>query len=141
MSLLKIPKVAPEIHEISAVGYNLASSSANAELLMHIVTRKHLVQATARHPDAAKEIRSWYEKAKSTRWRNILEAQQDFPDADAVDGYVVFNLRHNRYRLIVVMHYSRIKDGRLTEGHLYIRSFLTHQEYDNKSNWNRGSYR
>jgi mRNA interferase HigB len=40
--------------------------------------------------------------------------------------------------LITIIHYGREKEGRLTMGHLYIRSFLTHQEYDNRSNWNKG---
>ncbi|MBB5059184.1 mRNA interferase HigB [Granulicella aggregans] len=105
---------------------------------MNIVTRKHLAEAEARYPDAAKEIRAWQMIVKHSRWRGFVEVRQVFADADAVDGYVVFNLRRNRYRLITVIHYSRERDGRLTEGHVYIRSFLTHAEYDNRVNWDRG---
>ena len=60
-----------------------------------------------------------------------------FTDADYVDGYVVFNFRKNRYRLITIIHFSRTRDKRQTEGHVYIRSFLTHKEYDNRKNWDR----
>jgi mRNA interferase HigB len=60
-----------------------------------------------------------------------------FKDADPVDGYVIFNIRQNRYRLITVVHYSKTMDEKQTEGPVYIRSFLTHKEYDNRSNWDR----
>ena len=60
-----------------------------------------------------------------------------FKDADYVNGYVVFNIRRNRYRLITVIHYARTAEKRQTEGHVYIRSFLTHKEYDNPANWDR----
>lgn len=60
-----------------------------------------------------------------------------FTDADYVDGYVVFNFRKNRYRLITIIHFSRTRDKRQTEGHVYIRSFLTHKEYDDRKNWDR----
>lgn len=56
--------------------------------------------------------------------------RESFPNADDVDGFVVFNIRRNRYRLIVAVHYAREIDGNLTLGHVYIGSFLTHKEYD-----------
>jgi len=43
------------------------------------------------------------------------------------DGYAIFNIRQNRYRLVTIIHYAREKDDRITEGHIYIRSFLTHR--------------
>lgn len=108
---------------------------------MNVVTRKHLVQAEKRYPDAAKEIGAWYKIATAARWRNFLEVRQIFKDADSVERYVIFNIRQNRYRLITIVHYSRKKDDRITEGHIYIRSFLTHKEYDNKANWDKGDQR
>jgi hypothetical protein len=37
------------------------------------------------------------------RWRNIPEVQATLPDADPVKGYVVFDFRKNRYRLITII--------------------------------------
>jgi len=105
---------------------------------MNVVTRKHLVEAQERFQDAAKEIQAWFMVAKAARWRNFLEVRQVFKDADDVDGYVVFNIRKNRYRLITVIHYSRRRDDRITEGHIYICSVLTHKEYGNRTNWEKG---
>lgn len=105
---------------------------------MHVVTRKHLAQAEHDYPDAAREIRAWFKIASAARWRNFVELRQVFNDADDVDGYVIFNIRQNRYRLVTVVHYSRSKEARITEGHIYIRAFLTHREYNSRSNWDKG---
>jgi mRNA interferase HigB len=105
---------------------------------MHIVTRKHLVEAGEQYPEVAREIGAWYRIASEARWRNFFEVRQIFKDADDVDGYVIFNIRHNRYRLVTIIHYAREKDGRITQGHIYIRSFLTHRQYDNRANWDKG---
>jgi mRNA interferase HigB len=105
---------------------------------MHVVTEKPLNRAMEQYPDAAREIAAWRKIAKAARWRNFVEVRQVFSDADDVKGYVVFNIRQNRYRLVTIIHYSRWKDGRITEGHIYIRSFLPHKEYDNPANWDKG---
>ncbi|MGH9401888.1 MAG: type II toxin-antitoxin system HigB family toxin [Terriglobia bacterium] len=105
---------------------------------MHIITEKHLNRAMEQYPDAAREIAAWRKIVKGGRWRNFVEVRQVFKDADAVKGHVIFNIRQDRYRLVTIIHYSREKDGRLTEGHVYIRSFLTHKEYDDPANWDKG---
>ena len=94
---------------------------------MHVVTRKYSSEAEEQYPDAAREIRAWHKFASGARWRNFLEIRQVFKDADDVDGYVVFNIRQNRYRLVTIIHYAREKEGRITAGHICIRSFLTHR--------------
>jgi len=104
---------------------------------VHVVTRKHLSEAIKSYPDAANEIKAWLGIVEAVRWRNFEEVRRMFKDADLVDGYVVFNIRRNRYRLITVIHYSKTTSERQTEGHVYIRSFLTHKEYDNRSRWDR----
>lgn len=105
---------------------------------MHVVTRKHLSQAEVQYPEAAREIRAWFRIANEARWRNFVEVRQVFNDADDVDGYVIFNIRQNRYRLVTIIHYAREKEGRITEGHIYIRAFLTHRQCDSRANWDKG---
>jgi mRNA interferase HigB len=108
---------------------------------MHIVTRKHLAESEEEYPEAARELRAWYKIAYAARWRNFVEVRQVFKDADDVDGYVIFNIRQNRYRLVTIIHYAREKEGRVTEGHIYIRAFLTHRQYDSRANWEKGVQR
>ena len=104
---------------------------------VHIVTRRHLNDAAKQYPDAANEIGAWAKIVKEVRWHTFLEVRNTFKDADNVKGYVIFNVRQNRYRLVTVIHYVKTDKERRTSGHVYIRSFLTHKEYDNPANWDR----
>ena len=104
---------------------------------MHIVTLKHLSQASEDYPDAANEIKAWAAIVRAVRWHNFQEVRSTFRDADSVRGYVIFNIRQNRYRLITVIHYAKTTAQRRTQGHVYVRSFLTHKEYDNPANWDK----
>ncbi len=104
---------------------------------VYLVTRRHLREAMERYRDAADEIKAWAGVVEAVRWHNFAEVRSWFKDADFVNGYVVFNIRRNRYRLITVIHYAKTRQERRTEGHVYIRSFLTHKEYDNRNNWDK----
>src|SRR5271167_2260002 len=104
---------------------------------VHIVTRKHLSEAMEKYPDAATEIKAWVGIVEAVRWHTFAEVRSVFKDADLVDDYVIFNIRQNRYRLVTVVHYAKTRAERQTEGHVCIRSFLTHKEYDNRSNSDR----
>ena len=97
---------------------------------MHIVTIKRLQLAADEYKDAATEIGAWVRIVKLARWRSFNELRETFLDADNVDEVVVFNIRHNRYRLIAAVHYAKRIDGKLTLGHVYIGAFLTHKDYD-----------
>jgi len=90
-----------------------------------------------RYPDAAKEIKAWVCIVDAVRWHNFAEVRGMFKDADSVVGYVTFKIRRNRSRLLTAVTYSKMRDDKQTEGHVYIRSFLTHREYDNRSNWDK----
>ena len=104
---------------------------------VYIVTQKHLNEAMETHKDAADEIKAWTAIVKVVRWHNFAEVQSTFKDADNVKDYVIFDIRRNRYRLVTVIHYAKTTKGKRTEGHVYIRSFLTHKEYDNPKNSDR----
>ena len=105
--------------------------------VVHIVTRKHLNEAMRQYPDAANEIKAWVAIVKQVRWHSFPEVRSTFKDADNVKGYVIFDIRKNRYRLVTVIHYAKTTNHVRTQGHVYIRSFLTHKEYDNPANWDR----
>jgi mRNA interferase HigB len=104
---------------------------------VYIVTRKHLKEAIRQYPDADKEIEAWVAIVEAVSWHSFSEVREWFKDADYVDGYVIFNIRQNRYRLVTVIHYAKTMQQKQTEGHVYIRSFLTHKQYDNRSNWDK----
>lgn len=84
---------------------------------MAIVTRRHLAEAAARYQDTASEIAAWVAIVSQVRWRNFNEVRGVFGDADAVDGYVIFNVRHSHYRLITMLHYAKDPGDRKTENY------------------------
>jgi len=74
--------------------------------------------------DVRKEALAWYLLIKNADWSSFTAVRETLPDADFVAGLLVFNIRQNRYRLIVYPVFSRRK--------LYLKALLTHQEYDTK---------
>jgi mRNA interferase HigB len=93
---------------------------------VHIISKKRLVAAGNRYPGALASLVRWYRVAKKARWTNIHATRADFPHADPLGKFAVFNIKRNEYRLITVIHYNRLK--------IYIRLVLTHGEYD-KDPW------
>ncbi len=93
---------------------------------VHIISKKRLVAAGNRHPDAMVPLMRWYRVARKALWNDIHEARADFPHADPVGKFTVFNIKKNEYRLITVVHYNRFK--------IYVRAVLSHGEYD-KGTW------
>ena len=78
--------------------------------------------------DVSEEVAIWFKTAMAARWDNIQDIRQSFPDADQVGQVLVFNIRHNRYRLIATVFYrSRT---------IYIKALLTHKEYD-REDWKK----
>ena len=95
---------------------------------MHIITYKRIKEFAAKYPDSRASLENWYRIVKQTDYDSFNQLRQHFSDADYVDGFVVFNISGNRYRLIAAIHFNRKK--------IYIRDILAHAEYD-KNKWKR----
>jgi mRNA interferase HigB len=102
---------------------------------VYIVNVKHLEEAIAKYKDVAGEIEDWQTIVNTALWHNFEEVRSVYKDADNVDDYVIFDFRHNRYRLVTVIPCAKTTKKKKTQGHVYIGSFLTHREYDNPANW------
>lgn len=89
---------------------------------MHVVSRKRLLEASEVHGDLAGPLDVWYRVAKRADWKSLEDVRQQFPSADGVGAYTVFNIKGNSYRLITEINYQARR--------LYIRAVLTHAEYD-----------
>jgi mRNA interferase HigB len=98
---------------------------------MHPIAISRLREAAAKFPDVATQIEDWNEIVKIATWQNLTEVQQTYAAAEAVGNFTVFNIKGNRYRLIVSINYSRQL--------IYFKYFLTHAEYD-KDNWKNDPY-
>jgi mRNA interferase HigB len=64
----------------------------------------------------------WYRVARKAEWKGLAETHQDFPHADLVGPYTVFNAAGNRFRLIAKIDYR----AKL----ILIRGILTHNKFD-----------
>jgi mRNA interferase HigB len=90
---------------------------------MHIIARKALIDFCTVHPDSKGALETWYHEAKRARWRTSADIKARYPGASFVkNDRVVFNICHNRYRLVAKMIYPA--------GTVYIRFVGTHAEYD-----------
>lgn len=96
---------------------------------MHIITRKRIQEFIAVYPDSQSSLDNWYRIVKEAEYTSFSELREHFRSADYVDGFVVFNISGNKYRLIAAIHFNRQK--------VFIRHILTHQEYD-RDEWKRG---
>jgi len=90
---------------------------------MVIISRPHIEAFIRKNPLSSSSLNNWYFKTKSANWSNLNEAKLIYPACDYIgnDRYV-FNIGENNYRLIAMIHFSKRT--------LYIRSILTHSEYD-----------
>ena len=88
---------------------------------MHVISRKRLKEAWTKHSDLEAPLDAWFRIAKKASWRSLADVRRTFSSADAVDKWMVFNIKGNRYRLIVEIDYAFCR--------VYIRHVLTHAEY------------
>jgi mRNA interferase HigB len=76
-----------------------------------------------KHPDAEQPLRAWYHDVKHADWRSPAHIKAVYRNASFVgQNRVVFNIKGNKYRLIVAVQY----DFRI----VFIRFIGTHKEYD-----------
>jgi mRNA interferase HigB len=93
---------------------------------MHVISRKRLREFCKSHADACEALYNWYKVSSKSNWRNLVDVQATYPKAEAVGNFTVFNIKGNRYRLIVDILYPSQR--------IYIKHVLTHAEYD-KDDW------
>ena len=90
---------------------------------MRVIAKKHLVQFWAIHKDAEQPLKAWYDEALSANWYSPQVIKDQFRNASFVgNNRVIFNIKGNKYRLIIAVAYRF--------GAVYIKFIGTHAEYD-----------
>ncbi|MTK63614.1 MAG: type II toxin-antitoxin system HigB family toxin [Methanobacterium sp.] len=92
---------------------------------MRIIKRKVLIEFWERpgYADAQAALEAWYREAKAAAWKDPADIKAKHGTASILKGgRVVFNIRGNKYRLIVEINYK--------SGIAYIRFVGSHEEYD-----------
>jgi mRNA interferase HigB len=95
---------------------------------VNVISRRGLFERAAAFADVKSALQVWFDIAVEAEWRSLKDIRETFPAADRVGTLAIFNIRGNKYRIIVrmVFRYQRI----------YIKEFLTHAEYD-KGRWKK----
>jgi mRNA interferase HigB len=90
---------------------------------MRIIARRTLRAYWEKHPDTEQPLRAWFARVKEAAWQSPADVKKDYRQASFVgNNRVVFNVKGNNYRLVVVVEYDY--------GIVYIRFVGTHAEYD-----------
>jgi mRNA interferase HigB len=90
---------------------------------MRIISRKTLRDFWEKHPDSRQPLMAWYADVKQAVWLNPSDIKNVYRNASFLtNNRVVFNIKGNTYRIIIVVQYKF--------GLVYIRFVGTHQEYD-----------
>jgi mRNA interferase HigB len=98
---------------------------------MHLISAGKLKEAASAYSDAVEIVKNFAKKVEFSSWQNILEVQADYRSAESVGNFTVFNIKGNRYRLILSIDYeTQIA---------YFKYFLTHAEYS-KDDWKNDHY-
>jgi mRNA interferase HigB len=92
---------------------------------MRIIAVKTLKEywETPGNSDSEQPLRAWYAEAKEADWLSPNDIKATFHSASVVGkNRTVFNIKGNKYRLIVAIKY----DFKI----VYVRFIGTHKEYD-----------
>ena len=90
---------------------------------MRIISRRRLVEFWEVHPDAEQPLRAWYTEARKASWSSPAQIKAIYRSVSILpNNRVVFNIKGNTYRLVVVVEYL--------QGKMFIRFVGTHAEYD-----------
>ena len=96
---------------------------------MHIISKKILREFWVLHPAAEAPLRLWHSRVHQLHVMDFNQLKANWPSADYVPPYTVFNIAGNHYRLIAHVHYQ--------SNRVYIHTVLTHNDYDRWGRQNR----
>src|SRR5438045_3657597 len=95
---------------------------------VNVISKRGLTEMLAKAPDAVEEGIRWYKAARKAEWRTVSDVRRQFSNADQFGSVLIFNLRHNRYRLITKVDFRTAR--------VFVKALLTHKEYD-REEWKK----
>ena len=90
---------------------------------MRIIAKATLRDFWLKHADSEQVLKAWYQEASNSTRHHPNDIKADYPSASILaDNRIVFNVKGNRYRLIVKINYPYQI--------VWIRFIGTHADYD-----------
>jgi mRNA interferase HigB len=75
------------------------------------------------HPDSEQYLKTWYDTAMNSDWKNPNEVKQTYVNASILkDSRIVFNIKGNSCRLVAKFNFEK--------RWIFIRFIGTHADYD-----------
>ena len=96
---------------------------------MRLIKPLTVKRCYTKHKDAAGWLKAWMVTAKAAKWESFDDVRKTYKQVSTANveskGVVtIFKAKGNNYRLIVAIHYNTQR--------IYIRDFMTHEEYNNQ---------
>ena len=90
---------------------------------MRVVAISTLRAFWLNHPDAQTPLQAWYAVASRAQWKSPSDIKIAYRNASfTANNRVVFNIKGNDYRLVVLVRYEK--------GLLFVKFVGTHAQYD-----------
>jgi mRNA interferase HigB len=90
---------------------------------LRVIAKKILREFWEKHSDSKQQLKSWFKETGDVYWRNPKDIKKEYPSASFLaDNRVIFNIKGNKYRLIIKVNYDY--------NMVWIRFIGTHAEYD-----------
>lgn len=90
---------------------------------VRVIAKKTLRSFWSKHPDCEEQLKCWFKEAEEAKWKNPRDIKREYPTASFLhDNRVVFNIKGNNYRLVVMINFDY--------GIIWIRFVGTHAQYD-----------
>ncbi len=95
---------------------------------MRVISKRPIREFCECHPESKSTLEEWFHKVSRLTATSFSELRKTFGSADYVDGYTLFDVGGNKYRIASVIHYDKQR--------LYVRQVMTHAEYD-RDDWRK----
>lgn len=90
---------------------------------MNVIKRKTLIEYGIKFGDAKDQLDTWYHEADKAHWSGPQDVKNRYPSASFLHkNIVIFNVKGNRYRLVVKADYQSQA--------VFVKWFGTHADYD-----------
>jgi len=90
---------------------------------LRVIAKRTLRDFWIKHADSEQQLTAWYRETEKSAFKNLNELKIEYPSASILkDNRIVFNIKGNRYRLIVKFNFEHQI--------CWIRFVGTHAEYD-----------
>jgi mRNA interferase HigB len=88
---------------------------------LRIISLKRIKEFIDQHADSKASLLAWHDIMKAGVWNNFAELKTTFGSADIVGRRTVFDIAHNKYRLIARVNYEARK--------VFVLHIVTHKTY------------